>query len=123
MRMPALTLAILAAVALSSCARGPEPEAATNTDDAALSDAGTTTAAGDAPAMVTMRYSCPEGYEVALMGDAARVTTGDGQTIALSRVAGSAPPLYSGEALQFAVGTEDAQLARDGGGQWSCRPE
>lgn len=121
MRTPLLALSTLvAALALGGCNR-------------TGSDPATTTPPGELPAdttapvpddgTVSMRYSCGDGYRVAIMGDVARVATVDGRQIDLQRVADSSPPLYAGEALEFAIGSQDAQLAQDEGAHWTCTPD
>lgn len=73
---------------------------------------------------VTMRYSCADGNKVEIVrGDIARVTLSDGQERELARVEDRSPPLYSGDALEFAVGSEGGVLARDDGAQWDCAAE
>ncbi|MBA2238532.1 MAG: hypothetical protein H0W24_07545 [Lysobacter sp.] len=73
---------------------------------------------GDSPGM---RYACDGGYGVVIMGDAAQVSSPGGYEIQLQRVAGSAPPVFSGEAMEFAVESDGAVLNQDGGGLLPCR--
>lgn len=73
---------------------------------------------------VTMRYGCADGNKVDIVGgDTARVTLSDGRKLELARVEGRSPPLYSGDATEFAIGSEGGVLARDDGGQWDCAAE
>ena len=103
----------LAILGLSACDRA--------TDDTARVDVlepATPAPAGDS---ASMRYSCEDGYAVAIMGDVARVTTQDGREIDLQRVADRSPPLFAGEALEFSVESDGAVLGQDEGGRFPCR--
>lgn len=73
---------------------------------------------------VTMRYRCDDGNKVDIVrGDIARVTLSAGDNHELARVQGRSPPLYAGDAMEFAVGSEGGVLARDDGAQWDCAAE
>lgn len=75
-------------------------------------------ARGDSP---SMRYSCEGGFQVAILGETARVTTRDGRVIDLSRVPDRSPPLFAGEALEFSVEADGAVLGQDEGGPFPCK--
>ena len=66
------------------------------------------------------RYTCEGGWNVAVSGDVARVTAGDGRVIELQRVADRSPPLFAGEALEFSVNGDGAVLGQDEGGPFAC---
>ncbi len=68
-----------------------------------------------------MRYVCEGGYAVVIAGVAARVSAPGGYEIQLQRQAGSAPPVFTGEAMEFAVESDGAVLNLDGGGLLPCR--
>lgn len=106
----------LAILGLSACDRAPDDTA--RVDDADVVEPTTPAPAGDS---ASMRYSCEEGYAVAIIGDSARVTTQDGREIELQRVADRSPPLFAGEALEFSVESEGAVLGQDEGGRFPCR--
>ncbi|MEG3191355.1 hypothetical protein [Lysobacter sp. D1-1-M9] len=133
--------AIAAALALSACQRdhsdlatgtpgATEPAATQPTaglasadtalpaDDASLQmDAGVT--ASDA---TTMSYTCDDGHRVEIVEtDTARVMLADGRRVEITRAAGSAPPMYSGEGLQFSVGNQGGTLSQDELGSFDCR--
>lgn len=94
-------------------------------DAEAASTAAPTTAPGPPVQVdgVTMRYDCTDGNKVDIVGgDTARVTLSDGRKLELARVQGRSPPLYSGDATEFAIGSEGGVLAHDGG-QWDCAAE
>lgn len=106
----------LALFAVSACDRGTDPGApvaAAPADGPAIPDA----AAGDS---VSMRYACDGDYQVAVIGDSARVTAQDGRVIELARVSGQSPPLFAGEALKFSVTEDGAVLGQDEGGPFAC---
>ena len=64
---------------------------------------------------VTMRYACDADTEVTVLADGtARVALPDGQTVSVSRIAGSAPPVFSGQSLFFTVGEDGARLSQEG---------
>lgn len=72
--------------------------------------------------MVTMRYAC-DGRSVAVFGNDHATVTMDGRDIDLAHVAGSSPPRFSGEALEFSVAADGAMLAQDEGASWACTAE
>ncbi len=72
----------------------------------------------DAPA--SMRYACEGGWNIAIVGDTAQVTAGDGRVIELQRVADRSAPLFAGEALEFSVDADGAVLGQDEGGPFPC---
>lgn len=104
----------LAILGLSACDRATD-------DTAGADDVVEPTTAAPAGDSASMRYSCEDGYGVAIMGDIARVTTQDGREIDLQRVADRSPPLFAGEALEFSVESDGAVLGQDEGGRFSCR--
>jgi hypothetical protein len=62
---------------------------------------------------VTMRYACDGNTTVAIMGsDTARVDLPDKPDVTLSKVAGSAPPVFTGADLYFAIGDSGAHLSQ-----------
>lgn len=126
-------IALLAALCAAACACQPA-------DDDAVGDATTADAAGDArpgdtaaagsaaedasDAAVTMRYDCDADTRITVFADdSARVALPDGQQVTLSRVAGSAPPVFTGDSLFFSIGDADAHLSQgDQTSELSCRP-
>ena len=104
----------LAVLGLSACDRAID-------DTARVDDVPEPTAAAPAGDSASMRYSCEDGYGVAIMGDVARVTTRDGREIDLQRAADRSPPLFAGEALEFSVESDGAVLGQDEGGRFPCR--
>ena len=68
----------------------------------------------------SMHYTCEGGWNVAIVGDTAHVTAGDGRVIALQRVPDRSPPLFAGEALEFSVDGGGAVLGQDEGGPFTC---
>lgn len=114
MRIPVL-IVLAAGLGLGACDRGesPPPAPAAGPESPA---------AGDNAPGVTMRYDCGQGYSVAIMGDSARVTTADGNSFDLPRMPDTSPPVYAGEAMELAIGSEDAQLGRVDGGDLTCSP-
>lgn len=107
-------------LALAACNRQQLP-AASSPPVAASAPTATVPASESVGGVVTMRYSCAGGNKVDILGsEAARVTLGDGRVVELPRLADNSPPAFAGEALSFAVGSEDAQLSQDEGGQWTC---
>lgn len=109
-----LALSCCLILGLSACDRAPD-------DTARVDDVPEPTTPAPAGDSASMRYSCGEGYAVAIMGDSARVTTQDGREIDLQRVADRSPPLFAGEALEFSVESDGAVLGQDEGGRFSCR--
>lgn len=113
MRIPAL-IVLASGLAVGACDRGEPPPAPAAGPESPAAEA-------DAPG-VTMRYDCGEGYRVAIMGDSARVTTADGSSFDLPRMPDTSPPVYAGETMELAIGSEDAQLGRAEGGELTCTP-
>jgi hypothetical protein len=114
MRTPAL-IVLACGLAVGACDRAEPP--------APAPAAGPESPAADADAPgVTMRYDCGDGYSVAIMGDSARVTAADGTRVDLPRMPDSSPPVYAGETMELAIGSEDAQLGRAEGGELTCSP-
>ncbi len=68
----------------------------------------------------SMRYTCEGGWNIAIVGDTAQVTAGDGRVIELQRVGERRPPLFAGEALEFSVDGDGAVLGQDEGGPFPC---
>lgn len=112
--------ACLAVIALSACSRDADESAATPAVVEPASDAAADAASPDGDS-ASMRYSCEGGYAVAIVGDTARVTTPDGRTLELARAADRSPPLFTGEALEFAVASDGAVLGQDEGGAFACQ--
>ena len=104
----------LAILGLSACDRAAD-------DTAGVDDVLEPTTPAPAGDSASMRYSCEDGYAVAIIGDLARVTTRDGREIDLQRVADRSPPLFAGEALEFSVESDGAVLGQDEGGRFPCR--
>jgi membrane-bound inhibitor of C-type lysozyme len=70
-------------------------------------------AAGNAG--VSMRYDCDAGTRVTVMSDGtADVALPEGRTVRVSRVAGSAPPVFAGDTLYFTIDEVGARLSQDG---------
>ena len=115
---PLLMAATVAACLMAACSGPAEPPAAA-TDDAASAEAsGAATDAGEGAAQdnagVTMRYRCDAGTEVTVLADGtAQVALPDGQQVVVSRIAGSAPPVFSGGSIYFTVGEDGARLSQD----------
>lgn len=114
MRFPVF-LALAAGLGIGGCDRG-DPTPATP-----AADPGAPAADADERG-VTMRYDCGDGYSVAIMGDSARVTTADGTRVELPRMPETSPPVYAGESMELAIGSEDAQLGRAEGDALTCSP-
>lgn len=113
--------ALLFAGALAGCNRADQPSApATGATEPA--PAPSTDAPDDGDALVTMRYAC-DGHRVAVFGNDHVTVTMDGRDIDLAHVAGSSPPRFSGEALEFSVAADGAVLAQDEGASWTCTAE
>jgi len=87
------------------------------------SDGGTASASGS-DAAITMRYACEPDTRVTIFADdSASVALPDGQRVTLSRVAGSAPPVFTGGSLFFSVGDADAHLSQgDQTNELTCEP-
>lgn len=81
-------------------------------------------AAGGSDAAITMRYDCDADTRITVFADdSAQVALPDGQQVTLSRVAGSAPPVFTGGSLFFSIGDADAHLSQgDQTNELSCRP-
>jgi hypothetical protein len=115
MRIPLLiVLSTGLGLGLGACDRGEPPPPATASGPEAP-------AADDDLRGVTMRYDCGDGYRVAIMGDSARVTTADGN-FDLPRMPDTSPPVYAGDTMELAIGSEDARLGRVDGGDLTCSP-
>ena len=117
---PVLPLAAL--LFLVGCNR----DAATDTAATATPPAATTPApAASDEAGVTMRYACDGNTTVAILGsDTARVDLPDGPDVTLSKVAGSAPPVFTGADLYFAIGDSGAHLSQgDRTNELGCQPQ
>ncbi|WP_152597788.1 hypothetical protein [Novilysobacter arseniciresistens] len=104
-----LFAAVLGAVVLAGCSA--EPDAAPV--DPAMVDTDT----------ASMRYSCDDGWSVAVMGDTVVASAADGRTVELQRIADRSPPLFTGGALEFSVEDDGAVLGQDETGPLACRPE
>ena len=118
-----LVLAMLLVLAGCAGERTPAP----GKDDAAT-NAPAPEAVPPAPApddsQVTMRYACDADVKVDILRDGiARVALPDGRVVKLSRIADSAPPVFTGEALYFSIGDEGASLSQDEGTELACRGE
>lgn len=81
-------------------------------------------AASGSDAAITMRYACePDTDVVVFADDSASVALPDGQQVTLSRVAGSAPPVFTGGSLYFSVGDDNAHLSQgDQTNELVCEP-
>jgi hypothetical protein len=107
---PFLPLAAL--LLLAGCNRDAASDAPTTAAAPAAAPAPAAPAAGD-DAGVTMRYACDGNTTVAILGsDSARVDLPDGPDVTLSKVAGSAPPVFTGADLYFAIGDSGAHLSQ-----------
>ncbi|HLT43041.1 MAG TPA: MliC family protein [Luteimonas sp.] len=73
---------------------------------------------------VTMRYACDADTRVTVFDDGtARVDLPRGQTVKVSRIAGSTPPVFTGDSIYFTVGENDARLSQDdAAGELACSP-
>jgi membrane-bound inhibitor of C-type lysozyme len=80
--------------------------------------------AGGSDAAITMRYACESDTQVTVFADdSASVALPDGQQVTLSRVAGSAPPVFTGGSLFFSIGDDKAHLSQgDQANELSCEP-
>ena len=82
------------------------------------------TPAGNEDGGITMRYACDGNTSVAIMGDTARVDLPDGPDVTLSKVAGSAPPVFTGADVYFAIGDSGAHLSQgDESNELTCQPQ
>lgn len=110
----------LGLLGLAAC--NPQSEPATPADPAATAGAGAGNVVPDAGSdSEGMRYTCDGGYGVVILGETARVSAPGGYDIELRRVADMAPPVFSGEAMEFAVESDGAVLNQDEGGRLPCR--
>ena len=105
---------------LAACDRAEQPAPAA--DDMETAPAPSTETPDEGDAMVTMRYAC-DGRRVAVFGNDHATVTMDGRDIDLAHVAGSSPPRFAGEALEFSIAADGAVLAQDGGADWACTAE
>jgi hypothetical protein len=110
---------LLLALAVAGCTRA---------DDDAREGPGGVASAGTAPAGPSAdtgraRYRCADGHRVEVVDDTARVTLRNGTVVDLPRSAQATGTLYAGQALEFTVIGEAAQLARDEGAHWACMVE
>ena len=112
---------LLLAVVLAGCNRD-EPPSAPPPSSADADAAPAPDAAEDGDAMVTMRYAC-DGRRVAVFGNDHATVAMDGRDIDLAHVAGSSPPRFSGEALEFSIAADGAVLAQEEGASWACTAE
>ncbi len=105
----------LGLLGLSAC--NPQSDAVGTADPAdpanAVSDAGSDSEG--------MRYTCDGGYAVVILGETARVSAPGGYDIELRRVTDMAPPVFAGEAMEFAIESDGAVLNQDEGGRLPCR--
>jgi len=85
---------------------------------------GATAAAGAEEAEVSMRYACDADTVVAMLADGtARISLPDGQTVDASRIAGSAPPVFTGQSLYFTIDEGGARLSQENQArELACRP-
>lgn len=114
-------LPLAAALLLGACSRDTGADAGSATAPPASATAPADT--GDTG--VTMRYACDGNTSVAILGsDTARVDLPDGPDVTLSKVAGSAPPVFTGGGLYFAIGDSGAHLSHgDETNELSCQPQ
>ena len=113
----------IALLLLLGCAeRSPDP--ASGNDATSAAPAPTAPAPAPDDSQVTMRYACDAGVKVDILRDGiARVALPDGRVVRLSRIADSAPPVFTGDALYFSIGDEGASLSQDEGTELACRGE
>lgn len=123
---PRLALAVatsIAACLAAGCGRDASPPLEAGEDRRGDAAAPPVASADDQGPAVTMRYAC-DGQRVAVFGqDHASVTLADGREVELAYAAGSSPPRFSGEALEFSVAADGAVLAQDEGTTWACTAE
>lgn len=119
-----LPFACVAAMSLSACQQDRTPHGTTLTSNRAPSATPQPERSRAASAdTAVMDYTCEDGHSVVIVGggDIARIKLSDGRRIDLPRRSGRAPPLYVGEALEFAVTSDGGMLAQDGGGGSPCK--
>ena len=120
-----VVLPLVAVLLLGACNRNTAGDATTDTTADATPPATATTPANNYEAGVTMRYACGGNTSVSIMGsDTARVDLPDGPDVTLSKVAGSAPPVFTGADLYFAIGDSGAHLSQGAEtNELSCQPQ
>ncbi|MCJ0825749.1 hypothetical protein MQC88_07240 [Luteimonas sp. 50] len=118
-------LPLAGALLLGACNRDTGADAGSATPADTTPPASATAPAGTDDKDVTMRYACDGNTSVAILGsDTARVDLPDGPDVTLSKVAGSAPPVFTGGELYFAIGDSGAHLSRgDETNELTCRPQ
>ena len=89
--------------------------------------AGAATASADAGAPAagtTRRYSCDADTTVTLLADGeARVELPDGQSVSVSRISGSTPPVFTGSSLYLTIEEDGARLSQgDQARELACKP-
>ena len=123
-------ITLLAALCAAACACQPAGDDAAVETTTSLEDAGPVDAtpadvgADDSDATITMRYDCdPDTTITVYSDDTARVALPDGQQVTLSRVTGSAPPVFSGDTLFFSIEDTGARLSQgDQANELTCNP-
>lgn len=122
MRLSAF-LPLAAVLLLGGCNRDDADDTADATPPAGVTPAPTPASNDDSG--ITMRYACDGNTSVVIMGsDKARVDLPDGPDVTLSKVAGSAPPVFTGADLYFAIGDSGAHLSRgDESNELTCQPQ
>lgn len=121
---PIVPIAVVSLMLLSACQQDRTPRDATSAPPSAE---GAQPAPADTAPMdngkSVMDYVCEGGHSVAIIdgGDVARVALADGRTIDLQRSTDQAPPLYAGEALEFAVTSNGGMLGQDEVGGFPCK--
>ena len=64
---------------------------------------------------VATHYACEADTQVTMLEDGtARIALPDGQQVIASRIAGSTPPVFTGQSLYFTIGEDGARLSQDG---------
>lgn len=124
MRLSAV-LPLAVVLLLGACNRDTAGDAGTAAPADATPPATATAPAANDDAGVTMRYACDGNTSVAILGsDTARVDLPEGPDVTLSKVAGSAPPVFTGGELYFAIGDSGAHLSRgDETNELTCQPQ
>ena len=62
-----------------------------------------------------MHYACEADTQVTMLEDGtARIALPDGQQVIATRIAGSTPPVFTGQSLYFTIGEDGARLSQDG---------